>query len=189
MKRWGLLCAGILLFSGIASAQDVPKIEVFAGYSYVYSSTPIPAIPGIRGTNYNGGSASGAFNFNKWFGVVGDFGGYHTGSIGGIPIVPGFRVSANVYSYVGGPRFSYRADKFTIFAQSLFGGAHAAFLGTSTNSFAMNLGGGADVNLSPRFAIRAIQAEYVLTRFNFAGLLVPGSQNNARISTGIVIKF
>lgn len=189
MKRWGLLCVVILLFSGIARAQDTPKVEVFAGYSYVYSSTPIPIVAGVRGTNYNGGSASVAFNLNKWFGVVGDVGGYHTGSIGGIPLPIFGRVSANVYSYVGGPRFSYRADKFTIFAQSLFGGAHASFLGTSTNSFAMNLGGGADVNLSPRFAIRVIQAEYVLTRFNFAGLLVPGSQNNARISTGVVIKF
>ncbi|MFZ3200526.1 MAG: outer membrane beta-barrel protein [Candidatus Acidiferrales bacterium] len=179
MKRWGLLCAGILLFAGIASAQDNPKVEVFGGYSYLLSSVG----GGYPTTNFNaGGSGSVAFNLNNWFGVVGDFGGYHTGNFAG------FHTSANVISYTGGPKFSYRSDKFTLFAQSLFGGARVSSGGASLNSFAMALGGGADVNVSPHFAIRAIQAEYVLTRFKYGGG-TPNSQNNARISVGVVIKF
>ncbi|MGA8367511.1 MAG: hypothetical protein ACLQMT_04665 [Candidatus Acidiferrales bacterium] len=185
MKRWGLLCAGILLFAGIASAQDTPKIETFLGYSYVYSSIGGTGIPGFRGTNFDiGGNGSVAFNLNKWFGVVGDFGGYHTGNLGSIT-----HIGATVYSYDGGPQFSYRADKFTVFAHALFGGAHASLGGTGINSFDMKLGGGADVNLNERFAIRAIQADYALTRFNLFGFLNPASQNNLRISTGVVIKF
>jgi hypothetical protein len=185
MKRWGLLCAGILLFAGLASAQDTPKIETFLGYSYVYSSIGGTPIPGFRGTNFDiGGNGSVAFNFNKWFGVVGDFGGYHTGNLGSVT-----HVSANVFSYQGGPKFSYRTDKTTLFAQALFGGAHASLLGTGVNSFAMNLGGGVDVNVNERFAIRVAQVEYSLTRFNFFGLLNPASQNNLRYSAGVVIKF
>lgn len=178
MKRWGLLCAGILLFAGLASAQVAPKVEVFGGYSYLYSSVG----GGLRGTNFNlGGTGSFAYNLNNWFGVVGDFGVYHTSNLVAL------HTNALVVSYMGGPKFAYRADKTTLFVQTLFGGARFSANGFSTNAFAMALGGGADVNLGEHFAVRAIQAEYILTRFNLG--INPMSQNNARISTGIVIKF
>ena len=179
MTRWGLLCAGILLMAGIASAQEAPKVEVFGGYSYLYSSIG----GGFRGTNYDlGGSGSVAFNFNNWFGVVGDVGGYHTGNFANQ------HFSANVISYMGGPKFAYRADKTTLFVQTLFGGAHSSLAGTGFNSFAMALGGGADINISEHFAVRPAQVEYILTRFQYFNG-TPNSQNNVRFSAGVVIKF
>jgi len=182
MKRWGLLCAGILLFAGIASAQEAPKVEVFGGYSYLYTSIG----GGFRGTNFDlGGSGSIAFNFNNWFGVVGDVGGYHTGNL------VGGHHSGNVITFMGGPKFAYRADKATLFAQTLFGGArfasNAVAPNFSTTSFAMALGGGVDVNVSEHFAVRPAQVEYILTRFNLG--FNPMSQNSVRYSAGVVFKF
>jgi opacity protein-like surface antigen len=185
MKRWGLLCAGILLFAGLASAQVAPKVEVFGGYSYLYSSIG----GGFRGTNFDlGGSGSFAYNLNNWFGVVGDFGGYHSGDL------IANHVSGNVITYMGGPKFSYRAEKTTLFIQTLFGGARFSTGGKSTDSFAMALGGGADVNVSEHFAVRVAQVEYILTRFqlnnNFPPITgTPNSQNNVRFSAGVVFKF
>jgi hypothetical protein len=44
-------------------------------------------------------------------------------------------------------------------------------------------GGGVDVKSAPFLAYRLIQVDYLLTRFG------DSSQHNARISTGIVLRF
>lgn len=103
-----------IILAGLLSlplmAQNYEKVEVFGGYQFLHL--------GGSGTdvNANGWDASVTANINKWFGVTGDFsGGYK--SIDG--------VSASVYSYAGGPVFSYRsASRFTPFAHVLIGGAH-----------------------------------------------------------------
>jgi opacity protein-like surface antigen len=118
---------------------------------------------------------------------VGDFGGYHTGEISGVS------VDATTYTYLFGPRVSYRKhDRFTPFGQILFGGAHqsvsAGGVSTSDNAFAMSLGGGVDAKLTDRFSWRVGQVEYVLTRFPEATASAE-NQHNLRVSTGIVVHF
>ena len=70
MKRLALFCGAMLLFAGIASAQDSSRAEVFGGYSYVHESD------NGQTANFNGGSGSLAYNLTPWLGVVGDFGGH-----------------------------------------------------------------------------------------------------------------
>lgn len=121
-----------------------------------------------------------AGNVNKWFGVAGDVsGGYAT--------VNG--VSTRTYTYTGGPVFSYRNnEKLTPFAHALFGGFHASAgvsgLSTSTNGFAMQFGGGADLKLSDRIAWRLAQVDWMLLHSQGETL-----NKNVRISTGIVFRF
>src|SRR5579864_3156141 len=187
MNRLVLLCGALLLFAGIASAQDeAPKVEVFGGYSYVRVN------PGF---NFNGGSGSFAYNLTPMFGVVGDFGGYHWSQAG---------VDANVISYLFGPKVALRHGPITPFAQALFGGARISgssggcagvagrvrpegFIGGcgsgSENAFAMTIGGGVDWNATSHIGIRLIQGEYLLTHF------LSNTQNNARISTGVVFRW
>jgi len=193
MKRFGLLCGVMLLFAGLASAQDeAPKLEAFAGYSYLRVNPGF----GIPGENYNGGSGSLDFNFTSHLGVVADFGGYHWSQDD---------VDATAVSYLFGPKYSVRMGPITPFVQGLFGGAHlsgtanecsdarirkAAFEGCgsgSDNAFAMALGGGLDWNATSHIGIRLIQAEYVLTRFGVEDS--SDTQNNARISTGVVFRW
>jgi opacity protein-like surface antigen len=195
MKRLALLCGALLLFVGIASAQDEsPKVEAFGGYSYLRVS------PGDNSGsfNFNGGSGSLAYNFTPMLGVVGDFGGYHwsQGESDGTAV-----------TYMFGPKVALRHGPITPFAQALFGGAHgsgeffnicnsatvhreASCEGSiSQNAFAMAIGGGVDWNATSHIGIRLIQAEYLFTKFNEGGGSLPDHQNNARISTGVVFRF
>jgi opacity protein-like surface antigen len=201
MRRWVIFFAALLLFgvsASIASAQEeTPKVEVFGGYSYVRGNLGF----GFPGFNMNGGSASVAYNPNEWLGLVADFGGYHVGNIGGVP------VSGNLYTYLFGPKIAYREGRWTLFGQTLFGGAHASAGGTalvptagvrpqallllyesgSANAFAMAIGGGLDANITSHFGVRVIQAEYLMTRFGVVHS--SDTQNNARISAGVVFRF
>ena len=176
MPKWMLLVGVLMLgFCVSAMAQETPKAEIFGGYSYLRAN-----ILG-EGFNFNGGSGSVALNANNWFGIVGDFGGYHLSQSG---------VSVNIFSYTFGPKLAYRkSERLTPFGQALFGGARASagFAGQSAseNAFALALGGGVDAKVTPHVAIRLVQVEYVLTKFTDGR---NDRQNNARISTGIVFR-
>jgi opacity protein-like surface antigen len=186
MKRLILLSALIVCFTGAASAQDMPRADVFAGYSYVRFNPGFGA-PGI---NTNGGSASASFHLNSWLGLVADFGGYHADE--------GFG-SGTAYTYLFGPRVYLGHGRLVPFVQNLYGGSHIGGAASecdtvrvheipdscsaSQNAFAMSLGGGIDWNATEHIGIRVIQAEYLLTRF------FSDTQNNARISTGVVFRF
>jgi opacity protein-like surface antigen len=175
----------VLSFLGFsAAAQETPRVDIFAGYSYLRAN---PSTSGVDAFNLHGGSASFAYNAKNWLGLVGDFGGYHAGNISGSG------VDGTMATYLFGPRLSYRKhERLTPFAQVLFGGAHgsASFLGASSSSnvFAMTAGGGLDAKLSNHFSARLVQAEYFLTRFQEA-TTGSSSQNNLRLSTGIVFHF
>ena len=179
MRKVELLLGSLLLLSLTAAAQDNPKAEASFGYSYVRAN---PNTSGVPSFNLQGGSASLAYNPSDRFGIVGDFGGYHVGSISGTT------VNSNLYTYLFGPRFSLRG-KVTPYAQALFGGAHitGGALASSQNSFAMTVGGGVDVKVTDHVAIRLGQAEYLMTRFREIGPRV--TQNNLRLSTGIVFRW
>jgi len=177
--------SAVSLFGSAAYAQDTPKFDVFAGYSYVREN---PSTSGVDGFNLHGGSASIAYNANHWLSGVADFGGYHSNNI------LGTGVDDTLSTYLFGPRISYHRDsRITPFGQVLFGVAHIGgsnglAFSTSNNSFAMTVGGGVDVKISRRFSIRPAQVDYLLTRFNEFGTGAQ-TQNNLRVSTGVVFHF
>ncbi len=186
MKLWVAvsLIAVLSFFSVSAHAQDTPKLDVFAGYSYVREN---PSTSGVSSFSLNGGSASIAYNANNWLSGVADFGGYHNGNI------LGTHVDGTLSTYLFGPRVSYRRfDRITPFGEVLFGVARssASVLGASgsTNAFAMTVGGGLDYKLTDHLAIRPVKVDYLLTRFNEFGNNTQ-TQNNLRVSTGIVFRF
>jgi hypothetical protein len=174
------LLAFASLFTVAASAQDVPKLDIFAGYSYFRVN---PSTSGIGSFDLNGGSASVAYNANHWLSGVADFGGYHANHILGTGL------DGTLSTYLFGPRVSYRhSDRFTPFGQVLFGVAHIGSGSSSNNAFATTVGGGVDVKVAQRFSLRPVQVDYVLTRFNELGSGAQ-SQNNLRVSTGVVFHF
>lgn len=175
----------ISLCSGIVQAQETPKVDVFAGYSYVREN-PGP----MSGDSFslNGGSASVTYHLRDWVSAVADFGGYHNGNI------LGTGVDGTLSTYLFGPRISYRSYRhFTPFAEALFGAAHegaglAGGASGSQNAFAMAIGGGVDYRINNRFSLRPLQVDYLMTRFA-EGTPNNQTQNNLRASTGIVIHF
>jgi len=175
MRKFIGLALLVSLFSLAAFAQEggnTPKAEIFGGYQYTRFD---------GGVNANGWNTSIAGNLNNWFGIAGDFSGAYKSQSG---------VSFHNYTYTFGPVFSYRHnEKFTPFAHFLIGGASASAsvsgVGSGSSSgLAMMFGGGLDVNASRRFALRAVQ-------FDWLGLHSNGvsDNNNMRISTGILIRY
>jgi opacity protein-like surface antigen len=171
--------------------QEFSKLDLFAGYSYVRANPNGPTLPSF---NMNGGEASLAYNANSWLSGVVDFAGYRTSQLTSLEPRD---FKGNMYTYLFGPRISYRhLGRFTPFTQTLFGIAHATSgtygEGNQTN-FAMTVGGGFDFRLSRRISIRPIQADYLLTHFkefeSFEVNTNNSTQNNVRLSTGVVFHF
>jgi len=167
-----LLAAAVILFSAAgARAQDTPAAEVSASYSFLRFGVS-------HGVNQNGASVSVAGNFNRWLGLVGDVGGYHKTEAG---------ATFNTYTYMGGPRFSYRnSSHVSPFAQALVGGARGSLnaFGSSGsgNGFAYSVGGGVDLGLNKHIALRP-QLDYIGTSFSGTHI------NTVRGSFGIVLRF
>lgn len=163
LRRLVLLSGFILLASFSARAQGLgDKLEVFGGYSYLHFDNS-PSF------NTNGWELSGNYKFTDWLGGLADFDG-HYGS------------SSSVHTFLFGPQVSWPA-RVSPFAHLLIGGAHFGSGGFSESSFSLALGGGIDTEVAPHFYWRIIQGDYLQT--NFFGT----RQDNARISTGIVIHF
>jgi outer membrane protein OmpA-like peptidoglycan-associated protein len=215
------LMPAFLLHAGEAAAQTsaatpyasgqyfgTPRVELFVGYSYL-RAMPAPTV-GNRLMWMNGGSTSLALNFNRYLGIVGDFGAYRNsqmrfqGGYGSTVDVDNPNVLLNnvgAFSYLFGPRISFRNhSRVTPFVQALFGEMHAnevalwnctfsCTLLPSEDTFAWAAGGGLDVRVRRHFAIRLIQAEYLMTRFPDYSTGLTSSQNDIRLSSGIVFRF
>lgn len=167
------LLPAILILAGSALAQETPKVEISGSYSFLRF-----------GANQNGASFSVAGNVNSWFGVVGDFGFYHS-SFQGIPAIGlGTSIGLNTDSFLFGPRFSMRSNrKVTPFGQVLVGGAHLSAgtngISAAITPFAVSTGGGVDFAVAPHIALRP-QFDYILMRYNGS------TQTGFRVSFGVV---
>jgi outer membrane immunogenic protein len=165
------------------------ELELFGGYSYMRSNIVFSGAP----LSANGGSASVVIYLRDWFGIVGDFGLYEQRNVAG-------QVSSLAFStYQFGPRLRFpQVIHVTPFAQFLWGAGHAG--GTTytrslgfgvpplgaNNAFVLTAGGGADWKVSPRIAIRLVQADYLHSEFLNGG---GNRQENVRLSTGVVFSF
>ena len=186
--------------------RSYPRAELFLGYSYLRSVPFQPMLtPGNRMVRLNGGSASIAFNLNRTLGLVGDFGGFNDTKlqIAGTGANPprAADASGTAYTFMAGPRLSFRYSRVTPFVQALFGGVHASQVTLSNctgvlctplpseNAFAVTAGGGIDLKIQRHLAIRIVQAEYLMT--NFADLSTGNrdTQNDMRLSSGLVFGF
>ena len=181
--------------------SSVPRFDLFLGYSNFREWTS----GGNRIGWLSGGSTSLAINANRYLGFVGDFGGYGANSFGpGAPPTGGqVNASGNVFTYMFGPRLSFRHERVTPFVQALFGGVHAGAVTLnscsgigcaplpSESSFTMAAGGGLDIALTHHVALRLFQAEYVLTDFKNPYSSTGGTQrqNDMRLSAGLVFRF
>ena len=169
MKKFIWVALALALLTVPSHAQTAAG-DVSAGYSFF-------RVQGSGGTNLNGFSTSGAYNANRWLGIVGDLGVYH-GSPSGVGLT--------AITYTFGPRLSYHtSDRFVPFAQALFGGSHISAsyggLSGSTSPFAYAFGGGVELpfGVSGKTALRP--------EFDYFGLRTNGSTTNSfRISVGIV---
>jgi len=168
------------------SAKDAAPLEVTLSYSAMRTNAP----PGDCGCIWLQG-AKAEFNapILSRLSIAGELSGAHAVNINSA------HEDLSLIAYLLGARYSLRTRAPIVpFAQALIGGVRgfdAIFRGPngSTNapdSFAAALGGGLNMNLSRRFAIRAIQADYLQTHLPNDG---NNRQNNLRLSAGVVFRF
>ena len=182
----------MLIFAAGAAAQtaeQTPKWEIFGGDSYqrsnvreYFKSTPIIYTARGRDANLNGWDVSITENVNRWFGGTIDISGrYRNSTVAGVPN------RNQMYSLMYGPRINHRMGWGVPFAHALFGVAYSRAKVTpigpraSDFAFATAIGGGLDLSLGRRAAIRVLQADYFRT--NALGVRPDGY----RLSAGVVL--
>ena len=161
------------LAQATSTSHTPARIELSGGYAYQRLNSASGG-----GVDLHGWTSEMHVNVKGPFAIAGTVGGGY-GSQDGADL--------QLYSFLVGPRFVYRTNRVNLFAHTLVGGARlnasAGGVDDSSTSFAAAIGGGADLRLTPRVSWRMCQADYLLTRF------ADRSQNNLKLSTGIVIRF
>jgi hypothetical protein len=216
MRRMIFLAIGLFLFSIPSFAQEViyPKAEVFGGFSIssigVSSIDPTTGLPTSLRNSFFGWQSSANFNITHHLGIVADFGGqYKT-----IPSVTALGVTTpsipmNNYQFLFGPRMVFRGPRITPFVHMLFGAGRSGIgsisitdpitgltvttPAVSSTGLELGMGGGIDINLSERFALRVPQFDWTPMRVSSIDptTLLPTtawSKSQIRIGIGLVLK-
>jgi opacity protein-like surface antigen len=199
MRRILFLMATVIFVSVSARAQDHPKVEFWGTYAITVADVDVLDNETLQG--YGLGIQG---NLNKWFGLVGEFSSGH-GASGPVTIQapPGFIVipelDTRIIYYLFGPRVSYRTKPVTVFGHLLVGGGNVKLndekgtgISDSNTEFAFAIGGGVDVNLGKRFAIRAAQFDYAPIHTDINARVSGGDSswlNNSRFQAGFVVKL
>lgn len=163
MRNWVLRVGLLLLLPLAVRAQELPKAEIYAGYSFVRDFT----------VNHHGWDSSIAATINPNLALVADFSGHYAkvnDTTFGFP----FEDQISVHSVMIGPRVSDSVGKWRPFGQVLLGASRVSestelLVGTTTLSDSFNrvgfwvtAGGGMDYWITRRVAIRIVQAEYYM---------------------------
>jgi peptidoglycan-associated lipoprotein len=173
-----------------APVPDKPlRSELAIDYSYVRSNAP-PA--SCTCFNMNGVSATFAWPVRPGhFALAGDITIDHAGSISTSSD------TLTLSTFTAGARYLPPIHNSHVqpFGQVLVGAVHSS--GTLVEganpgaanagaAFAANIGGGLDLKANRRFAIRLIEADYLVTTVDNSS---NNHQNNLRISAGVVVRF
>jgi hypothetical protein len=150
MRNLVVVAVLMLCFSALTVAQELPKFEIFGGWSYLRPDGGSTAFA-------QGWNASVTTNINDWLGfTIGGSGHYAD--------------DERLHTLLLGPKFTLRQnEKYTPFWHAMVGLTHASWDVLPTESwviddFVMLFGGGLDVKVNKRFSVRAFQADYQLER-------------------------
>jgi hypothetical protein len=187
----------ILLLSCVSMAQEFPRYELSAGYSY---GSPDDLSLTNNRFSPQGWNGSFATNLKRWVAIEVDAGGQYLNksvTLAGVP----YSLNSGFYAFHAGPRFAYRGEKLTPFVHTLFGVhrtlsyAQATFPGPGQvlvpyeNAFGSAAGGGIDIALTRRLSLRT-QGDYFLTRLSTGSITaLNGYENRFRVVGGIVFNF
>jgi len=175
-----IIVLGLTSSAVLAQDQPVPKVDVFGGYSWY---DPGLRVNGLKlDSNAKGFGVGITYNFNKNFGFTLDGAG-HFGS-----------ESNSSGQIMVGPRFKFRQEHFEPFLHALAGLDILnvrSVGGESDKGIGIRAGGGIDIPLTRRFAIRLIEADYVWAHHNFFPVTTTRSSNpnGAELRTGFVLNF
>jgi opacity protein-like surface antigen len=194
MSKTFFAVLSLFFFASLASAQIPTKGNVYFGYSYENLDSMSLDFLNQNRASLNGWEATVEGKVLPGVGIVGDFSG-HYGTQDYVFESAGLNspssVDAHEFTALFGPRVSASVGKFRPFAEFLFGAGHisetvnsslAANLAQSDTAFALAIGGGLDYKVIRPLAWR-FQGDYLSAHY------FSTSENNVRVSTGIVLRF
>jgi len=183
------MCSALAYAQAAPTTERTGRPEIALDYTYLRSNAP----QGNCGCfNMNGGNGTFAWPLGSGkFALAGDVTVAHAGTVS----TSGDNLTLSTFT--AGVRYlpPMKSRSFQPFGQVLVGLAHSS--GTLVQganpgaanagaAFAANFGGGLDLRVNPRFSIRLVEADYLLTTFDNG---TNNHQNNLRISAGLVIHF
>jgi hypothetical protein len=177
---------GIVVYCALLMAAPLPasaqgrtaRFDVFGGFSLL----PADGNDFPRRTS-SGVQVSVARRLTDRMSLVLDIGA-HTNTARDLgPNFPGAVAKTSVYELLAGPRFTRSRERLDLFAHALAGWAvgRSSLPGFADNAFALGGGGGVDVRLTPRVAIRA--------QIDVLGSFVDILETNTRVGAGLVFRF
>jgi hypothetical protein len=173
--------------------------EVAGGYSYVYASS---GVSGVSGTAIPAGwFFSAGANISDTFSVVGDISGNYKSestSFAGVTVT----TSANVHTFLGGPRVQGGSGSISFYGQFLVGaatgsGGTAVSAGgiTQTGSasdteFCLAPGAGVNFSLGERSALRAgVSERLIRANTTTTTSTQPTFEKEFQLQIGLVYRF
>ena len=192
--RGNALLVGVYMMAGVAAwaqqAQDPPShtadsIDVAVVYDSLMTNVVI-------GDSFwmQGGSVQIHGQFWRGWGVVADVSGLHTANANGSGL------GLDLVTVAFGPRYTWSAPhrRYVLFGQVLAGetnGLNSVFPNNagakdSANSLALYVGGGVNVPLKRRLALRALEANWLRTQLPNG---TTNAQNNLRLGAGLIFRF
>src|SRR5215469_16750099 len=180
MRKIFLIGLVLMAFAGRTPAQHLGELSV--DYSYLHY-VPVDNLSSI---NMNGGGGAAVLYLAGFLGLKAEVQGY-AGKNVNFSFPPGSlrcpsgcsgTAQANLFTGNVGPTIKIRIKRIQPFFEGLIGGAHTNFyenvhkncagcISAAPGDWALNvaIGGGIDLKLSHHWAIRPIEADYILTRF------------------------
>jgi len=155
------------------SRNDIVRWELGLGFTWIRFRSSVFNASAV------GLKTSVTYNTNEWFGIEGNI------SAGFAPEIFD-REHVKLLVYGAGPKIAWhRYKRWDPWLHAILGGAHEqpqAAGNVGRNSFALQLGGGADYNFNYRFSGR-LGGDLVRTSF------FGQNQNNFQLSAGLVLHF
>ena len=191
MRKLVHFALAALFLLGIASAQNIPAMDVFGGYSYLsfhLPANPYTSFSSAETLALNGWDLSVSVSLLHHLALEGDFSGHQLSDCSNL-------LTCSNFSYMGGARFNVgnRSRKFTGFVHGLVGRDRMdlpeSSSGTSVSdtSVAFAGGGGIDYWVLRHVGIRFGPADFIYT--NHLSVDNVSSQNSYRVGGGIVFRF
>ena len=188
MKNLVHFALSVLFLLGIASAQNIPAVDVFGGYSYMNFDVPASGYPTTQQRlTLNGWEFSASVGLLHHLSLEGDFSGHWLNNCGGTTL------KCDDFSWGLGPRFTIgdRSNKLTGFVHGLVGQDRADILAAGTTvsdtSVALAAGAGVDYWLFRHVGLQFGPIDYVFARhLNSFGA---ANQSDFRAAGGIAFRF
>ena len=186
----------VIAIAAPATAQEASRADFSAGWKMLRATDE-----GVEQTFMKGWYVDLATNVNDYIAIVNEVAGaYRTYEESSVVFGTPVTANANLsfYTLMGGVRFSVRTPRVVPFAQALVGlGRATGRIDTvvvggqtievdesiSVSGWVMDVGGGVNINLSRRFAVR-VSGSYMRDKTDEAE-----AGNSLRIGGGIVVPF